>query len=58
MDKADVNNVRHIMSKEEKENMVTAIEASWEQEPVLMEDIMWTMVEEYIRLNPSESDCL
>lgn len=46
------------MSKEEKENMVTAIEASWEQEPVLMEDIMWTMVEEYIRLNPSESDCL
>lgn len=58
MDKADVNNVRHIMSKEEKENMVTAIEASWEQEPVLMEDIMWTMVEEYIRLNPSESVCL
>ena len=58
MDKADVVNVRKIMSEEEKKNLITALEASWEQEPLLMEDLMWTMIEDYICLYPSESVCI
>ncbi|MBR6474011.1 MAG: hypothetical protein IKS98_00990 [Lachnospiraceae bacterium] len=46
------------MSEEEKKNLITALEASWEQEPLLMEDLMWTMIEDYICLYLSESVCI
>ena len=45
-------------SKILKEKLIIALEASWETEPLLMEDLMWTMIEDYLCLYPSESDCL
>ena len=45
-------------SKTLKEKLITVLEASWELNPTIMEDVMWEMIEDYFRLYSSESVCL
>ena len=40
-----------------KENLIIALEASWELDPELMEDVLWEMIDE-IGVDSSESVCI
>lgn len=40
-----------------KENLIIALEASWELDPELMEDVLWEKIDE-MRLDSSESVCI